>query len=153
MTDSDMRTLKEYLKDVSHGVGQGYVGISWVWCSTGVPKDDKWQLEALKTEWFRSRERYRCWREQLVLLKREMTMAIRTFLMREEVWKWKAHSRHSTPGMRGYALKQSRFYGKLAIRALRTFRPYLDDDVVTLKWSQAWLRNHTNGDRFTRPSS
>ncbi|KAG8685330.1 hypothetical protein FRC09_014806 [Ceratobasidium sp. 395] len=80
-------------------------------------------------------------------------MAIRTFRMREEVWKWKAHSWHSTPGMRGYALKQSRFYGELAVRALRTFRPYLDDDVVTLKWSQTWLHDHTNGDHFTKLSS
>ncbi|KAG8793302.1 hypothetical protein FRC12_003177 [Ceratobasidium sp. 428] len=148
MTNNDMRTLKEYLEDISHGRGQGYVAISWIWCSTGVPKDDKWQLEALKTEWFRSRERYKRWREQLVLLKREMTMAIRTFRKWEAVWKWKAQSRHSTPGMRAYAFKQSRFYGEHAIRALRTFRPYLDDEIVTLKWTQDWLHTHTNGDRF-----
>ncbi|KAG8792106.1 hypothetical protein FRC12_007158 [Ceratobasidium sp. 428] len=153
MTDSDMRTLKEYLKEVSQGVGQGYVGISWVWCSTGVPKGDKWQLEALKTEWFRSREQYKRWKEQLFLLKREMTMTIRTFRKWEEVWKWKAQSCHSTPGMRGYAFKQSRFYGELAARALRAFRPYLEDEIVTLKWTQDWLRTHTKGDSFTESVS
>lgn len=76
---------------------------------------------ALRTEWFRSRERYKRWEEQLVLLKREMVMTIRTFRMRERVWEWKGRVRCPTPGMRVYALKQSRFYGELALRALKEF--------------------------------
>ncbi|KAG8692967.1 hypothetical protein FRC09_010835 [Ceratobasidium sp. 395] len=47
--------------------------------------------------------------------------------------------------MRAYAFKQSRLYGEPAIRALRTFRPYLEDEIVTLKWTQDWLHTHTNG--------
>jgi hypothetical protein len=77
---------------------------------------------ALRTEWFRSRERYKRWEEQLVLLKREMTMTIRTFRKRQEVWDWKASTRCPTPGMRVYGLRQSRFYGELAERASQAFQ-------------------------------
>ncbi|KAG8695036.1 hypothetical protein FRC08_008109 [Ceratobasidium sp. 394] len=90
MTDGDLRTLKSYLEEVSRGIGQGYNGISWVWCSDAVPHSNEWQINALKTEWFRSRERYMRWKEQLVLLKREMTMTIRTFKTWEKLWRSRA---------------------------------------------------------------
>jgi hypothetical protein len=77
---------------------------------------------ALRTEWFRSRERYKRWEEHLVLLKREMVMTTRTFRKRQEVWSWKASAHCPRPGMRVYALRQSRFYRELAERALQVFR-------------------------------
>ncbi|KAG8765304.1 hypothetical protein FRC12_007567 [Ceratobasidium sp. 428] len=105
-------------------------------------------IAALKTEWFRSRERYKRWEEQLVLLKREMVMTIRLFRMREGMWKLKASSTDSTPGMRGYALQQSAFYREHALRALQAFRDNLNDDIVTLKWADNWLHDNVDGSDF-----
>ncbi|KAG9126396.1 hypothetical protein FRC07_003580 [Ceratobasidium sp. 392] len=120
--------LKPHPEDISRGVGQGYSSIPWIWRSCDSGNASEWQINeysTLKTEWFGSRERYKRWEEQLVLLKREMTMTIRTFRKREEIWNWKARTRCPTLGMRGYALKQSRFYGELARRSLRAFQPHI----------------------------
>lgn len=57
-------------------------------------------------------------------------MTIRTFRKREEIRDWKAQSSQATPGMRGYALKQGRFFGELAHRALRAFRADLEVCLV-----------------------
>jgi hypothetical protein len=91
-------------------------------------------LLALRTEGFRSHERFRRWKEQLVLGKRDMTMALRTFRMREDVWLWKARSSCTTAGMRSYAHKQSLFYRELAQRALCVFRADLNvsDSITSL---------------------
>ncbi|KAG8744966.1 hypothetical protein FRC12_014689 [Ceratobasidium sp. 428] len=147
--DEDLKSLKSYLEEDSRGTGQGYSSMPWIWRNNPSANHNRWQVEALKTEWFRSRERYRRWEEQLVLLKREMTMAIRTFRTREDVWKWRGESGSATPGMRGYAIRQSRFFGELARRALHAFRPNLNDDIVTLKWSEAWLSANVNDFGFT----
>lgn len=144
ITADDLRSLKSYLEDHSRGIGQGYASISWIWYRSITADVDEWQVNALRTEWFRSRERYKRWEEQLFLVKREMTMTIRTFRKREEIWEWKAESDRATPGMRGYALKQSRFFSELALRALRAFKTDLEDDIVTLKWSTAWLNENVN---------
>lgn len=132
ITDGDLRYLKSYLEDDSRGLGQGYAAIPWIWRNYNGRDIDEWQINgerdlsymhsfvlitiftALRTEWFRSHERYKRWEEQLVLLKREMVMTIRTFQMREAAWDWKGRIHCPTPGMRVYALKQSRFYGELA---------------------------------------
>ncbi|EUC58285.1 hypothetical protein RSOL_246680, partial [Rhizoctonia solani AG-3 Rhs1AP] len=144
ITVDDLRSLKSYLEDISRGVGQGYAKISWIWRSSATTNTDDWQVNALRVEWFRSRERYKRWHEQLILLKREMTMTLRTFRTREEIWKWKAHNGNIPPGMRCYALKQSKFYGALAHRALSAFQPHLCDRIVTLQWSVTWLDRNTN---------
>ena len=73
---------------------------------------------ALKTEWFRSRERYKCWEEELILLKREMVMTIRSFLKFQELWTWKASRLDITPGMRAYAYGRARLYAQHANRML-----------------------------------
>lgn len=103
-------------------------------------------------------------------------MTLRTFRTREEVWKWKAETGNHTAGMRGYALKQSTFYGELARRALSAFQPclyvsavhvigftslktcvYIQDKIVTLRWSDTWLDRNVNSksllpDRPVSPS-
>lgn len=42
MTKNDVKTLKSYLDIDSHGLGQGYAAISWIWRSSAALKDD-WQ--------------------------------------------------------------------------------------------------------------
>jgi hypothetical protein len=89
---------------------------------------------ALKTEWFRSRERYKRWKEQLFLGKREMVTAIRDLRRRQSVWGWKASAGKPTGGMAVYALKKSMFFGELAQRALNQCLP-------DLKASLPWIVN------------
>ncbi|KAG8712931.1 hypothetical protein FRC08_013919 [Ceratobasidium sp. 394] len=144
ITDPDLKSLKSYIEDTSRGVGQGYTSIPWIWMNHSDLNVDEWQINALRTEWFRSRERYKRWEEQLVLLKREMVMTVRTFRKREETWDWKAQVRCPTVGMHVYALKQSRFHGELARRALLAFQLNIQDDVVSLRWAEDWFRNHVN---------
>lgn len=82
-------------------------------------------LQALKTEWFRSRERYRRWEEQLVLLKREMVMTIRSFQRYQELWEWKSQRPSITPGMRAYACSRGKFFAELAYQMLVASRKQL----------------------------
>ncbi|KAH7322219.1 hypothetical protein B0J17DRAFT_743449 [Rhizoctonia solani] len=46
--------------------------MSWIWRTRAAPNTEDQDVEGLKTEWFRARERYKRWEEQLVLTKREM---------------------------------------------------------------------------------
>lgn len=138
LTSSDLKPLQAHLEEDSWGVGQGYTLISWIWQSSAALNVSEWQVNgqhilfslfgyprlilnkfsALRTEWFRSRECFKCWEEQLVLLKREMVMVIRTFLKCKEIWQWKARSGDPTPGIRVYALRQGQFYEELAHRMM-----------------------------------
>ncbi|CAE6473742.1 unnamed protein product, partial [Rhizoctonia solani] len=85
---------KKYAETVGHGRGQH--GLPWIWTTSAVPNTED-EVEGLKTEWFRSRERYKRWKEQLILLKREMVMTIRSFQKYEELWTWKSGCTGITP--------------------------------------------------------
>ncbi|KDN41115.1 hypothetical protein RSAG8_07669, partial [Rhizoctonia solani AG-8 WAC10335] len=146
ITDNDTRTLKEYIEETSRGVGQGHAVISWIWRNTVVRNDGQWEINVLRTEWFRSRERYKRWQEQLVLLKREMVMGIRSNLKQREIWKWKAEQPSATAGMASYALARSEWFGKFAASLYKAFRKYLKDGTVELEWCSTWLANHVNED-------
>ncbi|CUA75567.1 Bifunctional uridylyltransferase/uridylyl-removing enzyme [Rhizoctonia solani] len=148
ITDNDTRTLKEYIEETSRGVGQGHAVISWIWRNTVVRNDGQWEINVLRTEWFRSRERYKRWQEQLVLLKREMVMGIRSNVKQREIWNWKAEqpSTSATPGMASYALAKSEWFGKFAASLYKAFDKYLKDDTVELEWCSAWLANNVNED-------
>ncbi|KAG9085635.1 hypothetical protein FS749_004267 [Ceratobasidium sp. UAMH 11750] len=141
---SDLVPLQSYMEDVSRGVGQGHVSAPWIWRSQVAPNVDDWVVEALKPEWFRSRERWKRWEEQLVLLKREMVMAIRSFRKLREIWLWKSERDNSTPGMKAYARKRSAFYAELAERMWSASKESLYDDVVTFNWCNDWLKNNVN---------
>lgn len=128
--------FRRYAETVGHGRGQN--GLPWIWATSAAPNTDDWEVDGqyppltcpidyeilantklvLKTEWFRSRERYKRWQEQLILLKREMVMTIRSFQKYEELWQWKAHSPGITPGMRAYASGRAKFFAQLAHQML-----------------------------------
>ncbi|KDN36644.1 hypothetical protein RSAG8_10686, partial [Rhizoctonia solani AG-8 WAC10335] len=149
---------KKYAETVGHGRGEH--GLSWIWSSSAVPNTEDevegqelaliFPSTGLKTEWFRSRERYKRWREQLMLLKREMVMTIRSFQKYEELWAWKSNSPGITPGMRAYAAGQAKFFAELAYRMLVACRKQLYDDTVQLKWASEWLKDNVvvSGESF-----
>ncbi|KAF8700607.1 hypothetical protein RHS03_06608, partial [Rhizoctonia solani] len=149
ITPNNLHSPKSYLDEMLQGVGQGYTTILWIWCSSATTYIDDWKVNALQTKWFRSCKQYKGWEEQLVLLKREMTMALCTFLSHEEIWKWKVGKANPIPGMRGYAVRQSNFYEELAHQALSAFQPHLYDRVIVLQWLDMWLDNNVNAAGFT----
>lgn len=71
-------------------------------------------LVALKIEWFRSRERYRRWAEELKLIKRDMVLTFNSFQSLKQIWHFKSTSTRNLPGMAEYAAKKAHFYGELA---------------------------------------
>ncbi|KAG8695943.1 hypothetical protein FRC11_001090 [Ceratobasidium sp. 423] len=126
ITDNDLRTLKSYIEETSRGVGQGHAVISWIWRNTVVRNDGEWEINVLRTEWFRSRERYKRWQEQLILLKREMVMGIRYNLKQREIWKWKAEQPGVTAGMMSYGLTKSEWFGNVAASLYKSFQKSLE---------------------------
>ncbi|QRV78856.1 hypothetical protein RhiJN_06871 [Ceratobasidium sp. AG-Ba] len=144
----DLKPLKLYYEEYAQNTGHGITSMSWIWRSEVAP-NDKWQVE----EWFRSRERYKRWNEQLILLKREMIMAIRTFQTYQELWEWRSRNGQPIPGMEVYARQRSRFFGELARRMFHACRDHLRDDVVGLRWCDEWLTKHTFGNQLCKPSA
>ncbi|KAG8698163.1 hypothetical protein FRC08_006096 [Ceratobasidium sp. 394] len=147
----DLKPLKTYFEDYAQNVGHGVSSMSWIWKSTVAPNKGDWEIEALKTEWFRSRERFKRWDEQLVLTKRKMVMTIRSFQSHQDIWEWKACNGQATPGMRAFACRRSRFFAELSHRMLAACHPYLKDDVVALSWADNWLAANVSGDDLIRP--
>ncbi|QRV90347.1 hypothetical protein RhiJN_18365 [Ceratobasidium sp. AG-Ba] len=148
----DLKPLKLYYEEYAQKTGHGITSMSWIWRSEVAP-NDKWQVEALKTEWFRSRERYKRWNEQLILLKREMIMAIRTFQTYQVLWEWRSKNGQPIPGMEVYARQRSRFFGELARRMFYACQDHLWDDVVSLRWCDEWLTRNTSGNQLCDPSA
>ncbi|KAG8682453.1 hypothetical protein FRC08_014944 [Ceratobasidium sp. 394] len=135
---SDLKYLKEFSEHDSRAPGQGHVAISWIWTGrTEAYKDeDTWLAQTMKVEWFRARERFKRWEEELKLLKREMVMSYRSFRTYEQIWMFKAEttatSTHSIPGMAEYARARSHFFRQLA-------EGILQDRTVSMSWCDEWL--------------
>ncbi|KDN43058.1 hypothetical protein RSAG8_06381, partial [Rhizoctonia solani AG-8 WAC10335] len=124
LSDSDLTPLKTYFDNYATQPGQKGT-MSWIWRSSAAPNSANWEVQALKTEWFRSREHYKRRREHLVLLKREMVMTIRSFLRYEELWTWKASSNSISLGMKAYAHGRAKFFRSLAYKTLVACRKAL----------------------------
>lgn len=126
ITPDDLKYLKVYLQDESGALGEGSRTVPCLWRTSRVANEDKWQVEgkfifilslsssqylsgtvsALKTKWFRLREWYRTWEEELFLLKWEAIMLRNSFRSMEVIWKFKASALHNWPGMCTYATKK-----------------------------------------------
>ncbi|QRV88445.1 hypothetical protein RhiJN_16463 [Ceratobasidium sp. AG-Ba] len=145
LEDHDLRYLKDYSENESRGLGQGHVSPPWIWTGRSeLFKDEKtWLGQTLKVEWFRTRERYKRWEEELKLLKREMVMSYRSFKTFQDIWEFKgqrtANSTPEIPGMAEYAYAKSEFFRQLAEGVMVTCLPHIKDDTVTLKWCSDWL--------------
>lgn len=136
ITQDDLKYLKVYLEEESGKVGEGFRNIPWLWRTSRSADEEEWQVAgavylpcrfvvlksiiALKTEWFRSRERYMRWEEELIHLKKEMMMARNSFRSLETIWRFKSESRSNRPGMAEYAAKKAHFYWELGRQLYRT---------------------------------
>ncbi|KAG9082392.1 hypothetical protein FRC06_005092, partial [Ceratobasidium sp. 370] len=120
---ADLKYLKDYISGDSAGIGQGHTRLPWLWSrrTEKFTSEEAWQEQAMKVEWFRSRERFRRWEEELKLLKREMVMSYRSFKTYQDIWAFKAlPSSSEGQGMSQYALARSTFFRKLAEQLLDT---------------------------------
>ncbi|KAF8600956.1 hypothetical protein BDV93DRAFT_558839 [Ceratobasidium sp. AG-I] len=152
LKSSDLEPLSVYFDKYATSVGHGYsTGLSWIWKSTVAPNTSDWEINALKTEWFRSRERFKRWEEHLFILKREMVMTIRSFQRFQDLWEWKSAAIDVTPGMKAYACGRAKFFAELAKRMLEACHKQLYDETVEFKWCINWLRDNVivNGKSVT----
>ncbi|KAF8596956.1 hypothetical protein BDV93DRAFT_562822 [Ceratobasidium sp. AG-I] len=92
-----------------------------------------------KVEWFRSRERYKRWEEEFMLLKQEMVMSCRDLRTRQMIWEFKAASLLNTKGMSQYTSKKAWFFRQLSVDLLDCCRAHIRDPIVCFKWSEEWL--------------
>ncbi|CAE6442510.1 unnamed protein product [Rhizoctonia solani] len=134
MKNSDLRRLDDYVEE-SKGLGQGYQSIAWIWRPANTPVEEAWEAETLKTEWFRARQRYRQWEEELKIIKREMVMTIRSYEDRAAVWDVKSKGDPLTEGMAEYAARKSYHYSRLEKDAAMACMDHINDPVVSLKWA------------------
>ncbi|KAG8704174.1 hypothetical protein FRC09_003713 [Ceratobasidium sp. 395] len=146
----DLKPLRAFYDDYANDTGHGATSMSWIWRSTVARNVKEWEVEALKPEWFRSRERVRRWEEQLVLTKREMVMSIRSFQTHQEIWEWKSCNGQATPGMRAYARRRSRFFAELSHQMLDKCLKYLRNDIVRLPWAEKWLAANVSNNSLVR---
>ncbi|KAG8711643.1 hypothetical protein FRC09_020500 [Ceratobasidium sp. 395] len=146
LVESDLISLKTHFENYTASrTGRGTTKISWIWRSAAIPTTDDWEVDALQPEWFRARERFRRWDEQLVMVKREMILSIRSFQKYQELWEWRASNGCPTPGMQVYAIRRSRLFAELARRMLVACHDYLKDDTVSLGWCDKWLSANMSG--------
>ncbi|KAG8724654.1 hypothetical protein FRC09_016008 [Ceratobasidium sp. 395] len=136
---SDLTPLSAFYNLYSATTGHGKTTMLWIWRSTVARNKEEWEVDALKTEWFRSRECYRRWDEQLVITKCKMVMTIRSFQSHQDILEWKSRNGQATPGMRAWACRRSRFFADLSRQMLDASLKYLRDNTVRLPWAEKWL--------------
>ncbi|KAG9125670.1 hypothetical protein FRC07_006686 [Ceratobasidium sp. 392] len=146
LEDKHLKYLKDISQVESRALGQGKAQVpSWIWLGRSeiFKNEDKWLAQTMKVEWFRARERFKRWEEELKLLKREMVMSYRSFKTYESIWKFKADSCANnvpvTPGMSEYAYARSNFFRQLADGVMDTCLTHIKDDTVIFAWCKDWL--------------
>ncbi|EUC59889.1 hypothetical protein RSOL_331780, partial [Rhizoctonia solani AG-3 Rhs1AP] len=132
----DLKSLKHYLEIESAELGDGFREIPWIWRVGSIKNKDEWLIEALRVEWFRARQRARQWEEELILLKRDMLMALRSFEVNASRWQWKSQVADLELGMGEYAARQAQFYQKLKEGLFEKCDACIRDPIVILRWAE-----------------
>ncbi|QRV96331.1 hypothetical protein RhiJN_24349 [Ceratobasidium sp. AG-Ba] len=130
-----LKMLSEYLDDESGAVGQGSRNIAWIWRTDLVSNSETWMIDALKVEWFRARQRARQWEEELMILKREIVMTLKSFQYEQGIWAARSKQPGLSHGMSAYALKKSKFFERLALDAWTSGQTIMLDPIVNLEWA------------------
>ncbi|CEL56456.1 hypothetical protein RSOLAG1IB_11928 [Rhizoctonia solani AG-1 IB] len=144
LKQEDIKNLKEYLEIESAELGDGIREIPWIWRAASIKNKEEWQIEALRVEWFRSRQRVKQWEEELILLKKDMLMAVRGFEVLATKWQWKSEVGGLESGMSKYAARQAWFHCKLKAKLFHKCDQHIKDKVVQLKWAESyWPANST----------
>ncbi|KAG8771069.1 hypothetical protein FRC12_003872 [Ceratobasidium sp. 428] len=140
LVPDDLQSLKSHFEDyATQRVGHSQTKLSWIWRSSAAAVTDDWEVDALRTEWFRAKEQYKRFDEQLVLVKREMILSIGSFRKHAELWEWRAANGCTAPGMQVYVIRRSRFFTELARRMLLASEESLHDDIASIQWIDQWL--------------
>jgi hypothetical protein len=153
LRDEDMRQLSAVLRQ-GREPGQGRVTLPWYWCvslsqnnndtDALVPTDTNIATEheestsptkivpslpshvqlGLRVEWFRARERYCRWNEEIHWLQREAASVVLTFRSHKLEWLSRAHvsKQHA---WRAYCFRKSEMWQELLIHAFNTVEPVI----------------------------
>ncbi|KAF8598254.1 hypothetical protein BDV93DRAFT_561517 [Ceratobasidium sp. AG-I] len=118
---TDLEGLSNLLLGKSQ-LGEGYVSMPWYWrvqasegdldsdeISISKPELRKQYEESIRVEWFRARERYKRWQEEVEWLQREFATTILDFECRAQIW-LKLSEEHTGSGRSAYARRQARVW-------------------------------------------
>ncbi|QRV98270.1 hypothetical protein RhiJN_26289 [Ceratobasidium sp. AG-Ba] len=136
-----LKMLSDYLENESGAVGQGSREIAWIWRTEAASNSEDWMIDALKVEWFRARQRAKQWEEELILLKREAVMTLKSFQHEQREWNERSKQAGLPPGMAEYASRKSKFFEKLASDAHFHGKSIVSDPIVSLEWATSQWPN------------
>ncbi|KAF8673579.1 hypothetical protein RHS04_07631 [Rhizoctonia solani] len=139
---NQLRMLSDYLENVSNSLGQRGHAIPWFWRTQAAMNDEQWQIDALKVEWFRARQRYIQWEEELKLLKQEMVMALNGFQYERRQWESKSLQPGLAPGMAEYARQKANFYKQLSVDLYNQCDEHVKNPIVRLIWAENHWPDH-----------
>ncbi|KAG8680437.1 hypothetical protein FRC09_018235, partial [Ceratobasidium sp. 395] len=132
LTDGDLKSLMVDVGKV-RSLGEGRIVMPWYW-RTKLPEDGDLSCtteeltkeceEGLRVEWFKGRERYLRWEEEIQWTTREAASVILAFDSRAKDWLDKAGA-HASAGWRAYCLRQSRNFQRLRNRSLHELHEVL----------------------------
>ncbi|GAB1525785.1 hypothetical protein RhiTH_008951 [Rhizoctonia solani] len=135
---SQLHMLSDYLENESTSLGQKARAIPWFWRTQAAINDEQWQIDALKVEWFRARQRYIQWEEELKLLKREMVMALNGFQYERQQWECRSLQPGLVPGVAEYARKKADFYDQLSIDLYELCDEHVKNPIARLIWAEKY---------------
>ncbi|KAG8685134.1 hypothetical protein FRC08_013283 [Ceratobasidium sp. 394] len=116
LSQADVTELSKFVS-IDRNVGEGYKQAPWLWLLSGTEQsrasDSNKAIEAEideanRVEWFRGRERYKRWQEEVAWLQREVASVILDFDSRAQEWNRLANSNHAgtNGGYKSYCIRQ-----------------------------------------------
>ncbi|KAG8755687.1 hypothetical protein FRC11_005876, partial [Ceratobasidium sp. 423] len=122
LSTQDLTGLTSILSG-SRPIGEGKRQLPWFWRAKDQDQvvnnadDDEEINEGIRVEWFRGRERYRRWREEVLWLRREIASTLFDYKHQSDEWSARASSDYATqnPGYHAYCIRQAdTYHGLLA---------------------------------------
>ncbi|EUC56773.1 hypothetical protein RSOL_196120 [Rhizoctonia solani AG-3 Rhs1AP] len=122
LKSSDFKDLHAILSG-ARDIPQGRLRLPWFWQVReripGQPEisDQEEYAEAIRVEWFRGRERFKRWKEEVFWLQRELASTLFDFHSRSQTWESLSSSAYATrnPGYLSYCLRQRDVYHQLLV--------------------------------------
>ncbi|EUC61585.1 hypothetical protein RSOL_400650 [Rhizoctonia solani AG-3 Rhs1AP] len=124
--DTDFTGLMSLLRGVRE-LEEGRKRLPWFWTvretglKSGKDEDEEETNDAIRVEWFRGRERFRRWQEEVLWLRRELASTLFSFAHSKDTWSKLSQSAYAGvhPGYRSYSRRQSDVYHGLLVSGLR----------------------------------
>ncbi|EUC59034.1 hypothetical protein RSOL_293350 [Rhizoctonia solani AG-3 Rhs1AP] len=119
-SERDIESKKEQRKKgLPPTVGEGHRRLPWFWTvregDSSKEAEEQEFTEAIRVEWFRGRERFHRWQEEVVWLRREIASTLLDYRARSDEWLARAESNYSfvNSGYRAYCHRQADIWNEL----------------------------------------